>query len=289
METRSDELGNAVSNDGAMFYVKQSGVGAGPGTNAGVGADAGAAASSIGADEPCPFLSDELLGSATPASAVSAVFDRVPDFDGAPVTWDRIRELHRSCAPNPAAFGLLWTHCRIVALLARDFARRYAFRAKRQGLSGPNEQLVVVGGLLHDIGVYRVFAADGVAFDHDRYLFHGLEGWLILHENGFGERIAGFARDHTGVGMTRRDVLDEGLRLPADDYSPRTLEEELVMYADKFHTKSNPPTFVSPAAARRSARRFGEAKARRLDRFAEKFGEPDLEELAAACGMEIRR
>lgn len=228
METRSDELGNAVSNDGAMFYVKQSGVGAGPGTNAGVRADAGAAVSSIGADEPCPFLSDELLGSATPASAVSAVFDRVPDFDGAPVTWDRIRELHRSCAPNPAAFGLLWTHCRIVALLARDFARRYAFRAKRQGLSGPNEQLVVVGGLLHDIGVYRVFAADGAAFDHDRYLFHGLEGWLILHENGFGERIAGFARDHTGVGMTCRFDSEETLQVARRENAERTARKRFL-------------------------------------------------------------
>ena len=142
---------------------------------------------------------------------------------------------------------------------------------------------------MHDIGVYRVFTADGTTFDQNRYLFHGLEGWLILHENGFGEQIADFARHHTGVGITRRDVLDEGLRLPVDDYSPRTLEEELVMYADKFHTKSNPPTFVSLSAARRSVYRFGETKARRLDRFAEKFGEPNLEELAAAYGMEIRR
>lgn len=281
------EAGNVMLNDSTVFYVKQSGVDGGPETSA--GADAGALPRSIGTDEPYPFLTDELLASTTPASTVSAVFDGVFDFDGVPVTWDRIRELHRSCAPNLAAFGLLWTHCRIVALLARNFARRYARRAKRQGLSEPNEQLVVVGGLLHDIGVYRVFTADGTTFDQNRYLFHGLEGWLILHENGFGEQIADFARHHTGVGITRRDVLDEGLRLPVDDYSPRTLEEELVMYADKFHTKSNPPTFVSLSAARRSVYRFGETKARRLDRFAEKFGEPNLEELAAAYGMEIRR
>lgn len=50
---------------------------------------------------------------------------------------------------------------------------------------------------------------------------------------------------HTGVGLTKEDVLVQGLPLPPADYVAITPEERLVMYADKFHSKTTPPTFVS--------------------------------------------
>ena len=62
------------------------------------------------------------------------------------------------------------------------------------------------------------------------------------------ESIAQFARNHTGVGLTGESVIAQGLPLPPDDYVPLNLEQEAVMVADKYHSKSVPPKFVSADA-----------------------------------------
>jgi uncharacterized protein len=212
----------------------------------------------------------------------------------------RIAFLHHQLAPSQAAYDLVWTHCQIVGTLARDFAQGYRAAMGRKtaanselstdsgdtrpvnpwGSAFPDADLAYLGGLIHDIGVYRVFAEDGISFEPGRYIFHGLEGYRILTDEGYGEALAQFARNHTGVGITREDVVRQGLPIPADDYTPRTIEQEIVMYADKFHTKSRPPKFVSEPAARRSASRFGEENAARFDALVARYGIPNLRPLA---------
>lgn len=236
---------------------------------------------------------------------VPGTFDRVRTMDDEPVTFAQLRELHRAAAPSEFAFEKIWTHCQIVARIAVGFAldqRRLLSHAEKAGAAPiprpwngtlPDPQLAAVGGLVHDIGVYRVFETEGPGagreFNRRRYIFHGLEGFLILLENRMGMRIASFARNHTGVGITRSEVIAQNLPLPPDDYMPRTVEQEIVMFADKFHTKSNPPDFVSLSAARKSAARFGKTNASRFDSAAQRYGTPDLEPLAQEYGMRIRR
>ena len=54
------------------------------------------------------------------------------------------------------------------------------------------------------------------------------------------------------------------------------LEQEVVMYADKFHSKSVPPKFLQVEAYTARAERFGgENKQRWLDLVA-KYGVPDI-------------
>ncbi|HEY6789239.1 MAG TPA: HD domain-containing protein, partial [Trebonia sp.] len=138
--------------------------------------------------------------------------------------------------------------------------------------------LVRAGSLLHDIGVYRLYDEAG-NLDHARYIWHGVLGYELLEAEGFAVEICRFASCHTGVGISREDVIRQGLPLPVADYLARTPEEKVVMYADKFHTKSSPPRFLTADAYAASVRRFGEDKVAAFKAMRAQFGDPDLTRL----------
>ncbi|GAA3384735.1 HD domain-containing protein [Cryptosporangium minutisporangium] len=172
----------------------------------------------------------------------------------------QILALHRQHAPTPEAFELVYTHCRIVCAIAEQLLRRRAHSL--------DADLVRAGCLLHDVGVYRL--------GQDHYLRHGVLGDQLLREAGWPDRLARFCSHHTGVGLSRDDVTTQRLPLPVADYLAETAEEELVMYADKFHSKTTPPVFVSADTYAARVRRFGADKVARFAALRETFGEPDL-------------
>lgn len=138
---------------------------------------------------------------------------------------------------------------------------------------GMDADLVRAGSMLHDVGVYRLYT-DG-ELDHANYVRHGVLGHAILAGEGLPEEICRFCSRHTGVGLTREDARQLGL--PVADYLAESAEERLVMYADKFHTKTDPPKFLTADAYAAFVHRFGEDKAAAFGRMRETFGEPDLE------------
>ncbi|WP_436533639.1 HD domain-containing protein [Actinoplanes sp. HUAS TT8] len=189
-----------------------------------------------------------------------------------------IRQLHERVAPTPEAFDLVWTHCEIVARIADQVMAGRDLEV--------NAALVRAGCLLHDIGVYRLYGRDGTP-DFSGYIRHGLLGHELLAAEGFPDYLCRFCSCHTGVGVTRADILDQGLPLPPGDYVAETPEEDLVMYADKFHSKKKPPVFVSAAAYTISVARFGPDKAARFTEMVGTYGEPDLPPLAGEYGHAI--
>lgn len=155
-----------------------------------------------------------------------------------------------------------------------------------------DENLTIIGALLHDIGTYRVLKGDGsdggpLTFDGPRYILHGLLGYRFLLDEGVDESIAQFARNHTGVGLTREQVARQKLPLPAGDYTPRTLEQEVVMVADKYNSKSIPPTFLTADSYARKAARFGEENRHHWLRLVAQYGEPDIGALALRFRMRV--
>ncbi|TDD33003.1 HD domain-containing protein [Actinomadura sp. KC06] len=188
---------------------------------------------------------------------------------------DEIRALHERCAPSAEAFELVWTHCVIVCGIAERIMG---------GGFDVNKDLVRAGCLLHDIGVYRLYDTAGV-LDHKNYIKHGPLGHELLRDEGFPEVICRFCSRHTG--LTRDDVERQRLPIPVADYMAESAEERVVAYADRFHSKTDPPTFVTADSYIVRARRFGEHKVAVFQAMREHFGEPDLTSLAADHGHAI--
>ncbi|WP_125982152.1 HD domain-containing protein [Bifidobacterium goeldii] len=236
-------------------------------------------------------------------------------------TLDQIDELHHKIAPSQAAYDLVHTHCVIVATIARQLARRQnalftnrcklgdtaddtatlpdAVRASAQEVTGGkaptrliDEHMVTIGGLLHDIGTYLVFRHDGtdgepLKFSGKNYIRHGLLGYQYLLDEGVDESVAQFARNHTGVGLTQQMVIAQNLPLPPVDYMPVTLEQEIVMVADKYNSKSVPPKFLTVDAYTRRAARYGEENKRRWLELVAQYGVPNIPALAEKYHMRV--
>ncbi|MFG2005100.1 HDIG domain-containing metalloprotein [Spirillospora sp. NPDC048911] len=186
-----------------------------------------------------------------------------------------IRALHEEYAPSAAAFELVYTHCQIVCEVAEQLLSRHDVDL--------DAELVRAGCLLHDIGVYALYGPSG-ELDHSRYIRHGVLGHALLRGLGFPEVLCRFCSCHTGVGLSRDDVTTHNLSIPVGDYLAETGEEELVMFADKFHSKTDPPVFVSAASFAVSVARYGADKPARFAALLDRFGEPDLGPLQAAYG-----
>jgi uncharacterized protein len=193
-----------------------------------------------------------------------------------------ILALHERHAPTAEALDAVYTHCEIVCRIAEQLLDRPAF----PGAGGIDAGLVRAGCLLHDIGVYRLYDQAG-RLDEERYIRHGILGHELLRAEGFAAGICRFASCHTGVGITSQDVVRQGLPVPVADYVARTAEETLVMYADKFHSKTIPPRFLTPGAYAASVRRFGEDKVARFEAMRAQFGDPDLAALSARYGHRV--
>lgn len=193
---------------------------------------------------------------------------------------DDIKILHKKYAPCESVYDLVLTHSRIVNDIALQLAEDNRLTIDRY--------LVETGALLHDIGVYPLFDVTGKLREGVNYITHGIEGETILKYEGFPEAIVRFAAHHTGVGLTKQDVVDQRLPLPVSDYLAESDEELLIMYADKFHSKTTPPYFNSFEWYRNDISKFGNDKVVKFDAMASKFGKPNLNILSNKYPYKIR-
>lgn len=191
---------------------------------------------------------------------------------------EEIRELHEKYAPTEESFRLVYMHCEIVWQVASELISRNSLRV--------DTELVRVGCMLHDIGVYHLYDAQG-NLDHKNYVRHGVLGYRILCNEGFDEILCRFCACHTGVGLTKHDIISQKLPLPLGDYLAGTAEERLVMYADKFHSKTTPPKFLTSPSYSRYIARFGQEKVEAFDALRAEFGEPDVATVAARFGHAV--
>jgi uncharacterized protein len=189
-----------------------------------------------------------------------------------------IRAFHEEHAPSAAALESVYTHCQIVCEIAEQLHAS-------SGIGG-DLALVRAGCLLHDVGVYRLYGPDGT-LDHASYIRHGVLGETLLRVAGFPLALCRFASHHTGAGLTMADVIRQELPVPPADYLAESPEERLVMYADKFHSKTTPPTLLTADASAARLRRFGSDKAATFAVLRASYGDPDLAPLHAKYGHQI--
>ena len=131
---------------------------------------------------------------------------------------------------------LLLHHSRQVADRCLDIVRKHRELPV-------DTQFLEEAAMLHDIGIFRCNAPSILCEGTEPYIKHGPIGAEILRCEGF-PRHARVAERHTGTGLP--------------GYEPETLEEEIVCYADKFYSKSNPDHVRTVLETAQSLEKFGQ-------------------------------
>lgn len=122
------------------------------------------------------------------------------------------------------------THANAVTSLALDFAGRHSEL-------GLDMEFIKEAAMLHDLGIFLTNAPRIYCYGSEDYICHGYLGAELLRSLGY-ERHARVCERHTGTGITKQAIVDNGWNLPVKDFVPETLEEQLVCFADKFYSKT---------------------------------------------------
>ncbi len=158
--------------------------------------------------------------------------------------------IHKYYAEQPELESLLLKHSRQVA------ARALQVDDKHPELHLDRE-FIFEAAMLHDIGILRTHAPGILCMGQQPYICHGLIGGEMLREEGL-PRHARVAERHTGTGLTIKEISTQHLSLPLKDFSPETVEEQVICYADKFYSKSKLETEKSFEQVLQSLQKFGE-------------------------------
>ncbi len=158
---------------------------------------------------------------------------------------------------------ILLTHSQSVAAMALDVVHRHPEL-------GADEQFVWEAAMLHDIGIFRTDAPGIQCFGSEPYICHGLLGAELLRAEGYPQH-ARVAERHTGTGLTPETIERQQLPLPPRDFSPETIEEQIICYADKFFSKSHLERTRSPEQVLRSLQKFGEEGVLKMTQWMQRF------------------
>lgn len=167
-------------------------------------------------------------------------------------------------ADNAPLRHILVTHSRSVAEMAVDIARRHPELHA-------DEDFLYEASMLHDIGIYLTDAPGIQCFGTEPYICHGMLGARLLRSEGL-PRHARVAERHTGTGLTVETIRRQGLPLPLQDFSPESIEEQVVCYADKFFSKTHLERVKTPEQVLRSLEKFGEEGVMRMRTWMRLFG-----------------
>ena len=129
--------------------------------------------------------------------------------------------------------------------------------------------LIVSGCILHDIGVFGVRNSGLDSTKRIDYLRHGILGGKILRKEGLPEE-ALIAERHIGSGLSKEYIMQNNLPLPKKDFFPITLEQKLICYADKFHSKSGKIDTID--SIKKEMKGFGKEPLRRFLELDKLFG-----------------
>lgn len=192
---------------------------------------------------------------------------------------NEIQALHKRLAPSEHDYKSIYGHSQIVAEMAAELIEKNNLDV--------NKKLVRVGALLHDVGGYTYEDIEQ-AFKNGEYITHALRGYDVLKAEGIDEVVCQIALNHVGVGVTKQNIQEMNLPLSPQDYSPVTPEQEIVMYADKFHSKGRESTFNSPQWYEQKVTRFGHDHPKKFAALIQKYGVPDIKTLAKKHNQPIR-
>lgn len=179
--------------------------------------------------------------------------------------------LAKYCEGNTQLLQILLEHSRQVADRALAILKKHPQWVE----SGEVDPVFVEeAAMLHDIGVVLCDAPKIHCTGSHAYIEHGYLGAEILRNEGLPKH-ASVAERHTGTGISYEQIIREHLPIPLQDYTPRTLEERLICYADKFYSKTKLGLDKPMSKIRQHMWKYGSDAVRRFDDLQSLF-EPDL-------------
>lgn len=191
---------------------------------------------------------------------------------GMQLTEETIYKLHQKYSKGrkeEELLDLIWTHSKIVeeiaSLIADNLEERWGVKTNRKQIK--------IGALLHDIGSYACYEL--VRKNVPTYIRHGEIGYEILSNENFPKELARFALVHIGVGLSKENIEQNKLPLKKMDYIPISIEEEIVAFADNFHSKGA-PKFIDFETAKKNLIYHYKPSEPIFERFKKKFGVPNL-------------
>jgi len=166
--------------------------------------------------------------------------------------------------PNSQAYQILITHSQLVTAKALQIASRHPEL-------NPDLKFIEEASMIHDIGIFMTNAPNLYCFGDSPYLAHGYLGCELITSLGFPEHALVCER-HTGTGISREEIIEKKLPLPARDLIPESVEEQIIAFADKFYSKSGDlRKEKSLVDVRRSISSFGKSNIERFEEWCELF------------------
>jgi uncharacterized protein len=165
--------------------------------------------------------------------------------------------------PSSEVYKILVNHSRSVADKALSIANAHP----EMDIDGT---FVEEAAMLHDIGIFYCDAPEIDCHGAEPYIRHGILGAELMRKEGF-PRHALVCERHTGTGIYREHIREQNLPLPVKDFYPVSPEEQLICFADKFFSKTNPGKEKEIDKIESSLRRYGEDTVLRFNNWCKLF------------------
>lgn len=131
-------------------------------------------------------------------------------------------------------------------------------------------QFIEEASMLHDIGIFLTRAPGIFCFGDKSYICHGYLGGDLLRGEGFPYHALVCER-HTGAGISLEDIVSRNLPVPHREMIPRSMEEQVICFADKFYSKTHLNREKSMKSALKSISGYGENGIKRFNSWCERF------------------
>lgn len=176
---------------------------------------------------------------------------------------DVIQILERYLGSNELLFKTVLQH----SIHVRD---RALFLAHQHPEMNLDVLFIEQAAMLHDIGVFLTDAPTIYCFGTLPYICHGYLGREILEKEGLPQHALVCER-HTGTGLYLSEIVLKQLPLPHRDLIPISLEEQLICFADKFFSKSQPNTCFTTQDVRQKLVKYGPEGVLRFENWCKMF------------------
>jgi uncharacterized protein len=165
--------------------------------------------------------------------------------------------------PESELYRILLVHSILVTAKALRLARDFLENHPKTSV---DLSFIEEAAMVHDIGIFRCNAPEILCTGTEPYIRHGIIGREIIEQEGY-PRHAVVCERHTGVGITRDEIIQQELSLPKRDLMPISIEEKIICLADKFYSKKPKRLYKEKTIGkiRKSLKKRGARITRRFD------------------------